>query len=696
MNELRLYQLRTLPLSVSVRKIFRRLARPLTKAYHRQRSQRTCPYSTAQQLPWSGTWKLPSILQPPSSTLLDEYAQQLSQLAQHCIEGRWNVLGCGWIAPHYGIDVPGFEQYRYSSEPIPSSSLQGGQWLATELPPAALPRAQWLWNMIEQPHMPIDWQRDFRSGYRWNTHQWFGDIRLDAAEGADPKVPWELGRLQLLPLLALEAWRSSSDPYRRTIMCTIENHLLDFAAQNPPGYGIQWASPMDVAIRLATILVTLDLCQQLGLRRSVLDAMLLYAFDHFKFVASNLEWSEGMRANHYLACIGGLAIAAAYFPLSRWTSSLRRWCTAQLIQEAAYQFLPDGGNFEASLAYHRLSAEILGWSTWFLGQTEEGAALVHNKAFAQHFRVIAEFTQQTIYRSGDAPQIGDNDSGRFLWLLPLVENNALPHAWVHEPDPYCSQRSHLECCRLLAGVISSQVPDLARIYTDNSREHREYYCAPHFGLAVARSERAEVFVRAGSIGQRGKGGHAHNDQLSLTFTFDGQEILCDPGTYVYLPSAKWRNHFRSTRMHNTLCYEDVEQNKWASGGSEALFWLTTDRAYARIVAASQDNIVAEHYAYGIPHRRIVELLPDALLITDYFPAPSKAILYFHLHPLVNAECHGAAIVLHAQNIKITCTTQTGNITIKDSYYSHSYGVCTRTTALAVHPSQSCIRTEFHW
>ena len=52
---------------------------------------------------------------------------------------------------------------------------------------------------------PIDWQLDFKSGYRWSDWTWYRVIRCGNIRGADVKVPWELGRLQHLPQLALAA-----------------------------------------------------------------------------------------------------------------------------------------------------------------------------------------------------------------------------------------------------------------------------------------------------------------------------------------------------------------------------------------------------------------------------------------------------------------------------------------------------------
>lgn len=676
-----------------MRKAVRRACEPIARRF--TRAEQVQPYSTFQHVPWDATRPLSHVIEVPPVELLERVGETSAAIAEHCTSGRWYVLGCGWIETRHGFSAPGFEGHRYDALPIPDELIEGGRWLVSLHPPSAVPRAQWLWNMIERSHSPLDWQRDFRSGYRWSESAPHGRIRLDAAAGADPKVPWELGRLQLLPILALEAHRSEDAAYRRELVQTIETVLLDFAAQNPPGFGIQWASAMDAAIRMANILVTLDLVRPLGLRSNVVEAIALSLYDHARFVLGNLEWSDGMRGNHYLACVAGLSVAAAYFPECRWTEQLRMWCAEQILQEAAYQFLPDGGNFEASLAYHRLAAEMLAWAVWFLRRTPEGRAVFEqDRSFASHLETIADFTVHTTYRSSIAPQIGDNDSGRFLQFIPFGDELSIEHHWCGAAHPYLSQRSHRETCALLHAVTSDRTDILAALYGSTEQERKNGYVAPSFGIAVVRTSAWEVFVRAGSIGQRGKGGHAHNDQLSVTIAFDGNEIIADTGTGVYLPSPRLRNEFRSTCAHNTLCYAGLEQNSWSDRSSEALFWLTSDRAHAQILICDEHTIVAEHKAYGVPHRRIVTVSSETVMVTDFFQSWSDAEIRFHVHPSLGVERSNDGVILRSGSIAIECCADGATLDLVESLYSHSYGVRSPSRAIAIRPASVATRTVF--
>ncbi len=694
MNVLRRYQFRTLPALVIIRKALRTLRSPLERVWHSRSANARQPYSTHADLPWEFGLPLVRHLQPPTVVFPEGTDSERAAIVEHCLAERFYVLGCGWMHIGHGIEVPGFGDYRYGYSGIQAEDVERGRWLSQRLPSPAVPRARWLWNSISRQHPPLDWQRDVRSGYRWSEAQWHKNIVVDAAPGADPKIPWELGRLQLLPMLSLEARTTADQAYRERLIEHIETCLLDFAAQNPPGYGIQWRSSMDVAIRLVNLLVTLDLISDAGLRPTILDAMAIYAYDHARFVADNLEWSEGMRGNHYLACVAGLAVASAYFPNSLWTERLRRWCTTQLLGEMLYQFLPDGGNFEASLAYHRLSAEMIAWAMWYLRRfPAERTIIDSNQRARQRLERIAIFLHETSYSTGIIPQIGDNDSGRFLWLHPNPESWIPSHQWYANPHPYCSQRHNDETNTLLNAVLSGSPLPIATAAVSASKS--ACFLAPDFGIAVLRAGPAEITMRAGAIGQHGKGGHAHNDQLSITLALDGREVLVDPGTYVYLASPALRNHYRSTQMHNTLTVEGIEQNQWACNSSEALFWLVTNRAAARIVVAQPEVVVAEHYAYGFPHRRAVVLSDQHLVVRDWCAAPATR-LWYHFHPLAELRRENDTVVVQMHRWRIRCTPAGADFDISQALYSHSYGVCCRAPLLTVKPLGTVCQLVFRW
>jgi hypothetical protein len=351
------------------------------------------------------------------------------------------------------MSCPGLEEIRYKSGPGLQADADGA-WLRGRINLANLPESQRIWKLIHQPYIPIDWQIDFKSGYRWSEKSYFRDLSYGDRRGADVKMPWELARLQHLSQLAIvfAAARQEAVAFDRPDLLVTEfrNQVIDFVATNPPGFGINWTCAMDVAIRVANILIALDLFVSAGaeLDRPFLDLVTRSAAEHGQHILANLEWAEEGRGNHYLANIVGLLFCAAYLPRTADTDAWLGFAAAEITREADLQFLPDGGNIEASSAYHRLSGELLSFaSALILGLPgEEITAAVEGPLprlairppqalptlhepvpglqtflaprFFAKLAKAAELSRDFTKPSGEIVQWGDNDSGRFVKISP--------------------------------------------------------------------------------------------------------------------------------------------------------------------------------------------------------------------------------------------------------------------------------------
>ena len=142
-------------------------------------------------------------------------------------------------------------------------------------------------------------------------------------------------------------------------------------------------------------------------------------------------------------------------------------------------------------------------------------------------------------------------------------------------------------------------------------ESLECRAFPDFGLYVWRSERLFLAIRCGSIGQNGRGGHAHNDQLSLALTIDGEDWISDPGTYLYTPSPEHRNAYRSVTAHFAPKMGNTEPGRLDLG----LFWLGNE-AQGRCLAYGPDGFLGTHAGFGRPVFRWVKISEGVIGIRD--------------------------------------------------------------------------------
>ncbi len=132
-----------------------------------------------------------------------------------------------------------------------------------------------------------------------------------------------------------------------------------------------------------------------------------------------------------------------------------------------------------------------------------------------------------------------------------------------------------------------------------------------FGLWIFRSERLFLAIRCGAIGHGGRGAHAHNDQLSIELTIDGEDWIADPGSYLYTPAPRLRNAYRSVLAHFAPHSGKREPGRLDLGD----FWLG-DEAQAQCLVFDGTRFVGEHRGFGAPVRRTVTIGETTIKVHD--------------------------------------------------------------------------------
>ncbi len=99
-----------------------------------------------------------------------------------------------------------------------------------------------------------DWSKDWISGKDWPLVS-AKSLAVVRHDGSDVKAPWELSRLQFLPVLAKANLLTADEKYR---MATREL-VSDWIDRNPIGMGVNWTIAMEAALRAISICLTLEL-----------------------------------------------------------------------------------------------------------------------------------------------------------------------------------------------------------------------------------------------------------------------------------------------------------------------------------------------------------------------------------------------------------------------------------------------------
>lgn len=475
---------------------------------------------------------------------------------------------------------------------------------------------------------PIDWHSDFKGGYRWDPQSFYKRIKYGHIKGVDIKVPWELSRFQHLNTLGQAYALTGDKKYREEFV----SQVTDWIETNSIGFGVNWASTMDVAIRVANWLVAKEFFEEGSLPKEFLEKFYVSIYEHGRFVRSHLEYSSELTTNHYIADLAGLFFVAVYCPFFKESASWEKFCVNELAKEIQKQVYEDGCDFEASTSYHRLVLEMFFYCE-LLGKR---AGVEFPQAFRDRVRKMFEFSLYCIKPNGKIPQIGDNDNGRYLIFSPrpvLEHKYLLNLAAIHygdlefRPSEFSFDEEAFWVLGAQGHAVFVQLPSRAEPL--NSRAF------PDAGWYIMRHNKDYCFISCGPNGQNDNGGHAHNDKLSFELMLDGEDVIVDPGTYVYTADPKERDKFRSTAYHNMAALNGFEQNPIGKG----LFSL---KCGIRIKTASMEEEKEKILFRGSIETSESSLKREinfdknhgACLVRDNFIAkrPNNAISRIHIAP----------------------------------------------------------------
>jgi Heparinase II/III-like protein/Heparinase II/III N-terminus len=506
---------------------------------------------------------------------------------------------------------------------------------------------------------PIDWHRDWKTDRRWPLR--YGR-RLRYAEldrPSDVKVPWEISRLQWL-LPAGQAYLLTGE---ERFAAGAREVLEDWLDGNPYALGVNWAIAMEPALRILSWIWLLHACGRSeswadrGFRLRLLAGLLL----HGLFVERNLERAE-VNGNHFTADAAGLVVAGLVLP----GGTPRRWADTGwklLVDELPRQVHPDGVDFEASAAYHRLVGELFALPALL----RRAHGLEVPPAYVERLQAMGGFAEAYAGPDGLAPLWGDADDGRALPLggQSVRDHGSLPALAAAVAGEAGSGNAEAAWLVGPAAVAGPRAPTGSAAF-------------PAGGVYVLARGGDHVVVDCGPVGLAGRGGHGHNDCLSFEATLTGTRLVSDCGSYVYTASAAERNRFRSTASHNTPRIDGEEQNR-----IPASLWQLEDDARPEALVAEELRFRGAHTGYlrlpdPVRPVRTVALEPDAhaLLVHDVLEGTGwhDVEIPFHLAEGVTAgELEDGSLGLGAFALRWR-SPEPWSCTVEDAWISPLYGV----------------------
>jgi hypothetical protein len=457
---------------------------------------------------------------------------------------------------------------------------------------------------------PMNWHRDPQTGIRAPEMFALDLDFLDTKLVGNIKYLWEKNRHHHLTVLAAAYALSREERYAEAVKRQLESWL----EQNPIPIGVNWASPLEMGIRLISW-AWIDRLLRGSPARAVLFGPegVLWPAIYWQQWMTEQNYSHGSSANNHLVGeMAGLYISASVWPVFPKSIHWRKLSRRKLEQEILNQTFPSGINCEMAFDYHIFTLQL-----FLLAYLEADR---HGSPFSAEYRArltrMLEVIPLLADAGGNLPRYGDGDDGI---AVQLGASSGRPEAWL---------------CRVGRAKLNANVPVspagrlpaallgvTGQVESEWSPPAKSigFEDAGLFVLARDRGTPQEIFVLAdaGPHGYPETGAHAHADALSFAMSVAGQPIFVDPGTFDYLMDEHWRNYFRGAMAHNTAVVDALDQSTPAGP------FLWSQKAAATVHAWAVNDtgakLIASHNGYkriGVSHRRTFELQERALLITD--------------------------------------------------------------------------------
>jgi len=453
------------------------------------------------------------------------------------------------------------------------------------------------------------------------------------SHSADPKYIWELNRHQFLPVLAKAFFITDDERYAEKIVSLTESWI----EQNPPFSGINWRKPLEPALRQISWLWSLKyIARSRYLNEKIAAKIRQSLFNQTAHISRNLSLYSSAN-NHLIGELASMVMVGTHLGVEKWVKNALKILNEQINN----QILDDGIGAEQSISYQLYTMEYYLIAMLYLSENNIPA---EGNMFKK-IEKAAEFISTIIDKNGFYPDIGDNDSG---FALKLSES-------------YHNSKTLLNLAAYITGntgLLQKDAEDDEKLFwllgpgnfktliekgkaNINNMPQTFIYSKGGYGIFKKNDNKPDIkmIFDFGPLGLQPLAGHAHADALSFLLYVNGQPVFIDPGTYSY-NKGFWRNYFRGTCAHNTICIDGQDQSIF-SGPFLASYHAKTEC----VSFENNKSICARHYGYNrlkipVVHTRTVRFSKEnTITIADKIETGGGHLIeqFFHLDKNCKAE-----------------------------------------------------------
>lgn len=316
--------------------------------------------------------------------------------------------------------------------------------------------------------------------------------------------------------------------------------------------------------------------------------------------------------NHRTLELYALFICALAHPALDRDGELARFSAFELYRNLRADVLADGVHRERSTHYHAIALRS------FLGTriNADRFNIDLPTGFDERLASACEFLANVMRPDGTLPMLSDSDDGDYRDLLHLAADhlNRADLRWVATKGKQGETPTERTTSFVNGGY-----------YIQRSGWGE--------GETPYEAERQLIF----DCGPVGDSGHGHYDALHVEVSAGGQPLLMDPGRFTYSEGdgTNWRQWFKGTAAHNTVCVDRLDQVTYRRGKpkgptSQAQFLELSEQ---NGVVSFLGEVVSPQYD-AIHRRRVLFVANQWWVIEDTLVANQhhRYDLRFHLAP----------------------------------------------------------------
>lgn len=486
----------------------------------------------------------------------------------------------------------------------------------------------------------------------WNSQQYSHDIEFKNTDNiGDIRYTWEINRHQFMPYLASLYMKTKDEKY----LDLLKNNFEDWMQNNYFLKGVNWSSPMEIALRAYQWLIVLYLLEGIDdsrfkekLSKSIVASI--------EYVMKNLSLYSS--ANNHLILEVMISSTVGYVFKDTYNQDWFNEGYKILEKEIILQNHKDGVNKEQALHYQAFVLDAIIQYNFILksiGKNPICEEIIYNS-----LEFIGSLRANKLNFD-----YGDSDDAKILSFSHKKTNYyqyLLELGSIYYKEKFVEFNTISNEVKFISGI--NKLEELKNVKYKKAKLYRDG------GYLVINDDDNNLLMDVGELGFGTIAAHGHADALSFIYYNNDNPIIIDSGTYIYNIESQQRNYFRSTEAHSTLCYKSRNQSEirgpflWGKRANTTILEYIEKEDSVRIKAC--------HDGYKpLIHTRELEYYFDGkILLRDYFD--DKAKVNFILDNNTELERISDKIVKIKSNDSNILFNANSSILIEDTIISKSF------------------------